>query len=79
MPEPISLEPSPAVALLDQPYTVTTAQQEQFREDGFIKLANVFDATWHEFVASQSVSQAFNCVAHDAIPLKPVRMGKNAN
>jgi len=34
----------PACPLLDEPYTVTAAQQEQFREDGFIKLANVFDA-----------------------------------
>ncbi len=35
---------SPAFPLLDDPYPVTTAQQEQFREDGFIKLAGVFDA-----------------------------------
>lgn len=35
---------SSAFPLLDEPYAVTAAQQEQFREDGFIKLAGVFDA-----------------------------------
>jgi hypothetical protein len=35
---------SPAFPVLDDPYPVTAAQLAQFREDGFIKLAGVFDA-----------------------------------
>lgn len=30
--------------LLDEPYRITAEQREQFSEDGFIKLADVFDA-----------------------------------
>ena len=34
----------PSFPLLDEPYPVTADHCEQFREDGFIKLTNVFDA-----------------------------------
>ena len=35
---------SPAFPLLDEPYAITPDQRERFREDGFIKLSDVFDA-----------------------------------
>ena len=43
------------------------------------KLANDFDATSQLLVNSQSVSHCFNCVAQEAIPLKPCNIGKKAS
>ena len=44
MSDPVTATAPTAFPLLDELYTVTAAQQEQFREDGFIKLSQVFDA-----------------------------------
>jgi len=44
MSDPVTATAPTAFPLLDELYTVTAEQQEQFREDGFIKLSEVFDA-----------------------------------
>jgi ectoine hydroxylase-related dioxygenase (phytanoyl-CoA dioxygenase family) len=44
MSDPVTATSPTAFPLLDEPYAVTAEQQEQFREDGFIKLSQVFDA-----------------------------------
>jgi len=44
MPNDVAASPAVAFPLLDEPYRVTAAQCEQFRENGFIKLSEVFDA-----------------------------------